>query len=417
MVLLWVRGSHVAYFGLLRFLGTTPFRFPFLDTHAVLAAAQCRRLGIDVYRWNPCDALGRVHAYSPLWLTITPRFLGTADTARVGLLLDLAFIISLPILVRPHSLREAGLFALAVFSPVTLYALERANNDILIFLIILYAAAMDDASPLRRSCFYGLVLIAGLLKYYPLVLLVLIVRETRRGAILYGGVAASALLAFALLYPRQLPAALANVPSGSYFTDSFAAKNLPWAMAYSASRYLAWGVTAAVLVALLALGSLFLVRRNLDWLAAATIDWTSAEARYLAIGAILLPACFFTATNIDYRGIYLLFVISGLVALHRARPGGAAAKKLRRLIAATLFLTWEEFFRHRVGAAAAAIPIPWLHWRIEVLFWVCRELLWWWLIAALAALALACLRRSALVEGGIAAIRRLWPRPAMRPGL
>ena len=72
---LWHWGLHSAYFTILRLFGFEPFRFPFLDIHAVLAAVQCHHLGIDVYFVNPCDALGRPHVYSPLWLRVVPGFL------------------------------------------------------------------------------------------------------------------------------------------------------------------------------------------------------------------------------------------------------------------------------------------------------------------------------------------------------
>src|SRR5271169_2983146 len=63
---LWVSGAHSLYFSALRVLGVEPFSFPFLDTHDVLAAAECARQGIEVYLSNPCDALGRPLSYSPL---------------------------------------------------------------------------------------------------------------------------------------------------------------------------------------------------------------------------------------------------------------------------------------------------------------------------------------------------------------
>src|SRR5579864_490329 len=72
LAMLWRWGPHPLYFNILKQFGFEPFRFPFLDIHAILAAAQCQRLGIDVYLSNPCDALGRVHVYSPLWLTLVP---------------------------------------------------------------------------------------------------------------------------------------------------------------------------------------------------------------------------------------------------------------------------------------------------------------------------------------------------------
>src|SRR5271156_3182062 len=92
---LWLSGAHSFYFGARRVLGVEPFSFPFLDTHAVLAAAECARQGIEVYLSNPCDALGRPHSYSPLWLLIVPGSLGTRSTGWVGASLDLLFLLSL----------------------------------------------------------------------------------------------------------------------------------------------------------------------------------------------------------------------------------------------------------------------------------------------------------------------------------
>src|SRR5262249_20373466 len=91
LALLWHWGPRSLYFDSLQFFGFHPFRFPFLDIHAILSAGECQRLGLDVYLSNPCDALGRAHVYSPLWLLITPGFLGTQAGIWVGLTSDLLF--------------------------------------------------------------------------------------------------------------------------------------------------------------------------------------------------------------------------------------------------------------------------------------------------------------------------------------
>src|ERR1700747_2452371 len=103
---LWFSGAHSIYFGALRLLGVEPFSFPFLDTHAVLAAAECGRQGIEVYLSNPCDVLGRPHVYSPLWLAIVPDGLGVGSTGWVGASLDLLFLLSLAVVLRPRTARE-----------------------------------------------------------------------------------------------------------------------------------------------------------------------------------------------------------------------------------------------------------------------------------------------------------------------
>src|SRR5690349_10906036 len=177
---LWLSGAHSAYFGALSVLGVEPFSFPFLDAHAVLAAAECGRQGIEVYLSNPCDALGRPHAYSPLWLAIVPGPLGTGATGSVGAALDLLFLLSLTVVLRPRTGRELLILGSAAVSPMTLYALERANNDLVVFLLVICGAMLFTAPRPFRLSSYGLFVAAGILKYYPLALLVLAARQGRR---------------------------------------------------------------------------------------------------------------------------------------------------------------------------------------------------------------------------------------------
>src|SRR2546423_4449837 len=114
---LWLSGAHSLYFGALSLLGVEPFSFPFLDTHAVLAAAECGRQGVEVYLSNPCDVLGRPHAYSPLWLAIVPGSLGTGATGWVGASLDLVFPLSLIVVLRPRTRGELLILGAATVSP------------------------------------------------------------------------------------------------------------------------------------------------------------------------------------------------------------------------------------------------------------------------------------------------------------
>ena len=168
---LWLSGAHSLYFGALRLIGVEAFSFPFLDTHAILAAAQCGRQGIEVYLSNPCDVLGRPHAYSPLWLAILPGSLGTSATGWVGASLDLAFLLSLTVVLRPRTAGELFILGAAAVSPTTVYAVERANNDLAVFLLVVCGAIVFTAPRPFRLFSYGLFVAAGLLKYYPLVLL------------------------------------------------------------------------------------------------------------------------------------------------------------------------------------------------------------------------------------------------------
>jgi hypothetical protein len=403
----------------LRLVGVEPGPFPFLDTHAVLAAAQCQRLGIDVYLANPCDFYGRPHVYSPLWLTLLrPTGMGVAATPWVGAGLDLLFIVSLTALIRPATRRELAVYAIAVFSPATLYLLERANNELVIFVLVLSAGLLQArGARCWRLCAYAIVVGAALLKYFPAVLLSLAAaRERRRDALLIAGGAAIAAALFAAGYRDVLGQALANIPPLSYYTDSFSARNLPFGLATGLPMLadpLPFAVALFVIMAGLALVWL---RRAVALLnGAAGLDWSTAEVRFAAIGGLLLAGCFFTGQNVDYRAVYLLFALPGLLQL-RAQAPPAARWLLTRLIAAALFLMWEECFRRALLWALAERPGD----RIAMVFWVAREWLWWWLIAGLAAVAICHLAQSAPlllreVPRRLTRLRAATARPAAPP--
>ncbi len=127
---LWLAGAEQQYMAFLRMLGVRAFRLPFLDTHAVMSAMECHRLGVDVYMANPCDTLGRMHVYSPFWLHLGVLPITTSVDHGVGLALDVGFPAQTghsptgtPDSRHPgHDTRGRGF-------PFSCLALERANND------------------------------------------------------------------------------------------------------------------------------------------------------------------------------------------------------------------------------------------------------------------------------------------------
>jgi hypothetical protein len=418
MAALWHWGPHSIYFGVLDLFGFSPFRFPFLDIQVVLAATECRHFGFDVYMSNPCDALDRPLAYSPLWLRITPSFLDASATTAVGLGLDLAFIASLAAVCRPSSWREALVLGLTALSPMTVFALERANADVAVFLLILAGGALGRAPRRWRLGAYAFYFFAGLLKYYPLVLLALIVRERRRDAIAGAAIASVTLLVLVVGNRAELVEALANLPFLCYFTDSFAAVNLPFGLVEMLSgipfrRF----VGVALLAALVALAAAR-TRRTVLLLDRAPPDWRPFEAQCLIVGAVVLVGCFFAGQNIEYRGIYFVLVTPGLVLLRRSARQVEVRRFLGLMIAAVVFVAWEPLWREAVHAATTVLPSEGLvRPRLELLYWLGRELVWWWLIAGLAAIVLCHLRRLPLVVDAGAALSRLRPsrlRPPRR---
>ena len=212
-----------AYRTILKIWGIKPWPFPFLDTDTVLSAVRCLRDGIDVYVANPCDPLARVFDYSPLWMALSLLPIGLAALPWIGLAVDAAFLAALALLPAGRRWGDTALIAAGVCSTAVLFAVERGNNDLILFVLAALAATAALASPLLRLLGYAAALLAGLLKYYPMLLMALAVRE-RPGRL--SAIAAAALLLlglFVLLSWHDLVRALALVPTGSYFEDMFGA--------------------------------------------------------------------------------------------------------------------------------------------------------------------------------------------------
>ena len=413
LALLWLVGPQSLYVALLAASGIGVGKVPFLDLHAVTAAIECHGRGIDVYLTDPCDILGRPHVYSPLWLDLAPG-LRDQDAAWLGGGLDLLVILSLPLVMRPRSLAETGVFLLATTSTMVVYALERANIDIVVFLLMVGAGVLYRPRLRRISC--ALCVIGACLKYYPLVGLILLVRERGRTLLLPLAGIAAGLAGCVLVYAAELPAALRNIPaSASVYTDSFSARNLPAGIV----DLLSWSSGAGRLVAAAIFLLLLYSAAGRAWrqsrgLAATEDSAPEPEATCLLLGATLMLFCFLAGENIGYRGILFLLVLPGLVARRRA-AAAAERRWLSGMIAAVLFIMWGEFLRRGLDGATAALGMPeWAMARIELLFWLGRELLWWWLAAGLAALVLDAVRRAPLTEDASALLQRWRGHAALR---
>lgn len=389
---LWIAGSAV-YGVLLANLGIPIGVLPFLDTHGMLASVQCHRAGVDVYAPNPCDVLGRPHDYAPalLHLSLLPVTVGW--TLYVGVGLVAVFLLGLLLLPpAPGRLGAAAMF-LAGLSPPVLFAMERGNLDLLIFAVAALAASLSVAGGRARAVGYLLVTCCAALKYYPVLLLVLAVRERFSRALLVVLAAGGLLVGLALLSGadqtvRALALAPTDTPASIYLMG---ARNLPLGLA----ELLGWSPWAAQVM----IGGLAMMAAGLAWttvrgVRSAVAAFATRDRAFLLAGAALLVGCFFLSQNVAYRGIDLLLVLPGLMRLSGMRT------LTQRIMAYTtgtvLFLLWHD----ALGAAG----------RPAVLVgetWILAELAWWWTIAVLGGVLAAAILASPAMQPVLAAAQRL----------
>jgi hypothetical protein len=399
------RADARVYYGLLwAFDGAVAHR-PFGDLRAVLQAAACWRQGVDVYVPDACMD-GGLFNYSPLFLRLGDLNLGPAAADTAGVLTALVFILALGTLPAPRDGAEFWLRTAAAVSGSTLYALERGNLDVLIFLGALLGTWLCARRAATRAAGYAVFLFLAAIKFYPLPLLVLLAQERFWRAAALGLASLLLIWLFLHAFGHDTAHAMRIIPQEYPFGGSFGSLDLPYGLSvffdppvpptvdavvnYQLNATVKRLFLVAQLAALIPAG---LAARHYPRPLAALAAWPRLLT---AAGAVLIAGCFFAAQNIDYRGIFLLFVMPGFCEMARQAPPRSRFRVVTLLIP---FLLWEAFFRFGVtrmseflAPSHAAVP--------ELLFWIGREALWWWLAVQLLAVVLAFLWLAC----------RAWPR-------
>jgi hypothetical protein len=394
---LYRQGHKEVYDDILRYWGVVPFRIPFLDISFVLAAWDCVRQGWDVMSDNPCDLLHLSFNYSPLWLAAVALPLSLRDITAVGWVLDLLFIASLSLLPPPRREVELLLMLAASLSTMVVFALERANADVILFLLALAAGCLAEHGPAARMIGYGLALLSALLKYYPIMVLVVLFRERIAVLAALALMTVGALAVFWWVYRVEIVRGWANIPTGPYNSNLFAAKNLPFLIgmlvekAEAPSRFAAavgWVVTAGLYGGLVG-AALAVCRRlsRLTQLRTAIAELPDGERILMVIGSAVIAGCFFAGQSVEYRGIFLLLVMPGLLALSRSAGRGLRALCLGSAIVIVL-LMWGECLRQAFGGGFG--------------FWLLRELGWWWSVSVMLTLVADFLRESSVLQAAAA---------------
>jgi hypothetical protein len=337
-----------------------------------------------------------------------------SSTAAVGWLLDSFFLLCLTLLPPARSWRELALVILATVSPMVAFALERANPDVILFLLVIAVGYLIMRPLPIRLLSYVVALFAASLKYYPITLMILTLRE-RIATFLAVNLAVLFMIAlFVLTYFSELGRGIPLIASGDYNIDVFSAENLPWGIARGLER-IPWAAEHRRLIVVGIYAVILIIGTRICWplvragnLRAALAKLDHRELTFLMIGSILIVSCFFEAQNTVYRGIYFLCVLPGMLAISR----NSSVRAIRALGTGTsaviVVIMWGECIRRNLlvqafDGAGGASPSSLL---LISYFWLLRELAWWWLITVLTAILLEFVRGSQVVQAAWAFVPR-----------
>lgn len=301
----------IGYFALLEILGgRTSWHLlgvpqlspPFADLRFITSAWQCINEHVPVHSSNPCDPLHRPVDYPAIWFVPAALGLGDSSTTLLGILLAVVFLLSaVTVLPRSATRREAFIYSLAVCSPAVMLGVERGNTDLIVFVLLLAAAA----SPVHRRggliLGSGALLLATILKLFPILTLPALARRDRRTA-LAGMFVVCGFAAYAVATRGDLSMVARAVPvriGRSYGID------LPKLASGSAST-----VLVALALAAIALGLAAMLRRYVDW---PNTTEVTGRLRLFWLGSLVYLGTFLLTRSFDYRMTFLLLTVPQLL--------------------------------------------------------------------------------------------------------
>lgn len=278
----------------------------FIDSMALLAAAEAAQLGFDVYRPNPLDPFGRAHSYPSVWLLLGDFGLTRADNTWFALLAIAIALIAAALTLQPTTLREFAEACFAVGGPGVLFAVYRANNDLWIFtLLALLVPFALHPSRLVKLGAPVVVAFATALKYYPVVAGVILLAEPiKRDRWLRLGklVALLAMVGLGVLDD------LRHVRDTQPVVDRF------WSFgAVLALRGIGMSPEAAAIASVVMGATVTIVGLVAAWRLGGDEKgdavWAERSFLWFLLGGALLAGCFWAGASWGYRWIFVLWLL------------------------------------------------------------------------------------------------------------
>jgi hypothetical protein len=341
-----------------RDFGVQRNKWAFTDIALVTAGWECSRQGYDVLVNNPCDRFEpRPMNYPRVWLVGAPLGLGAGATTPLAIVLLVGFVASLWFLLGRPSTREALFWIVLLCSPPVLLALERANNDLLIFTLFTVAIGLTARSRVHGGT--AVIGIAAVLKLYPVVAGGVLLRRDGHKWLQAFGVLVLGFAVYVMATRRDLALISAGTPNGIAYSFGAGAlldgvssdkggvlPEIP--IVQGGTVYIATWALIGVFVITGSVALWRVVRPELEYTAA--VGW---RADGLLIASAVLSTTYLLGYNYDYRLIFTLLAVPQLLVL--ARSTGAARSVARLALAGLAATLWAS---RSVGRSTLPAQFP-----------------------------------------------------------
>lgn len=360
------------YAAVWRCIGVPVAEQPFIDVIMLTSALDCYRSGIsasEIIVRNPCDPLQRPLNNPRLWLALAPLGIGAEHTLLFGIMQDIFFFIALFAFIKRLNLSESVLYGLLICSPSIMFAVERGNNDSILFIMLVLAAAMlRTPSGMLNSAAKAMILLGSFLKFYPIFSLIVFIKENKKTYILTMAWMISVFLLYCLLIKDDMIAIFRVTPReylfsyGAFVYLDGLIKNLypsGAAAILPSVHMLLQGIAGLVMICCLVLA------RKLPLSKQISTDHIDG----FRIGAGIYTGTFLLGNNIEYRLIFLILTVPQLLAWAKA------SSTFRAISIATLFLFIIRCWGSVWGDIITAFPLRYTYFAKNFTEWLIFGLL------------------------------------------
>jgi hypothetical protein len=316
-------------------LGVPGHHSPFVDFRIVLFGCDLQQQGMDPLN-SPPGAKYNPN-YPRIWYLLGRLGLSENHTFPVGATLVLCFYLALIIFLGRMNMLCSIFCAAIVCSPPLGLAVERANNDLVIFIILSLAVLLGSRPPFRLVM-YSLIFLAGMLKLYPIfAATTLLLERSWRRFLLFAAPLAVLFAAYCILTRDDLVSISRLTPRtwmnsfGCMTGFQFVSDRI------GSGRLDAWVQPISLCAAFAVMGLALWHSRKLP-----TLSVHGVHGNAFLVGAGIYLSVFIIGNNWDYRLVFLLLTVPQLLDW-ASQPGRIGSFSLSLLIGGVLLSCWGMY--------------------------------------------------------------------------
>ena len=317
-----------------RFWNVPTSNVSFLDFRLIPGSAESFANGYEPSVENPFDPGQRIFNYPAFWRLLFYTGIEEDDTVWISITMIILFFIS--VFIFPEKLSIAGAVAmlLILFSPASMLLYERANVDLIVFVICMLIVLAESHSAYLATL---LIMFGSIVKLFPFFGVTVLLKESRKKFLLLSTACSLVLVIYMVATLSSVKASWNLTMRGdgaSYGTDVFVTRYGP-----AISRALSNSLSPVQLSLLLKYGSLTIALLLLLVVVIQAFKDVQqpgiiSERNFAAfrMGASIYVGTFLLGNNWDYRLAFLVLLIPQLVEWMRSANRGYRIVSLLSLI-------------------------------------------------------------------------------------